>query len=557
MTIWGTEGIHTWNGVALNDLDGWPGAAVYKLDRITGLSSLGDAEDSRDVNTGRVGETARRSFRRGKTITYEGRIWARGRVAMRNAEAVLRAAFADQTREYTMTVDPPAFATGETSKQFNARALVVDIPDEETSPHSSRLGHERPFAISVRLSDPRYYDEDLSTLTMTLPGPDTDTATAGTATVEPKIEIDLPSVIPTSASPDGLLGIGVDSSGNIYVSDSIGDRVVKYDSSGRFVLTFGSHGTGNGQFDAPNGIACDSSGNVFVADAGNRRVQKFNSSGVYQSQFGTSGTGNGQFLGPTSLAIDSSDNIFVGDSVVCRVQKFNSSGTYQMQFGSNGSGNGQFFGVGSIAFDSSGNIYVADSDNFQRVQKFNSSGVYQSKISAGPIGGDYIAGLAIDGSGNIYLCWCHLNRVDKYNSSLAFQSSFTPSGATNLFAMARNGTELVLTTYSAGIVGYSIAGAFQRRIGDNSVRVENLTTGAVLRLVVTSVDVGDTLTVNFATSTVKDQDGNDRSARVDVAASTWLAAGAVGLAPGANSLRVSSAFAATKDVRVKWTNGYW
>ena len=69
-----------------------------------------------------------------------------------------------------------------------------------------------------------------------------------------------------------LEGIAVDSSGNVYVSDSFNYRVQKFDSNGNFITKWGSGGKSNGQFE-PRGIAVDSSGNVYVSDSFNYRVQ--------------------------------------------------------------------------------------------------------------------------------------------------------------------------------------------------------------------------------------------------------------------------------------------
>src|SRR5512135_3221981 len=46
-------------------------------------------------------------------------------------------------------------------------------------------------------------------------------------------------------NPDG---VGVDQQGNLYVMDSDNNRVQKFDSGGRFILTWGSQGTADGQF---------------------------------------------------------------------------------------------------------------------------------------------------------------------------------------------------------------------------------------------------------------------------------------------------------------------
>lgn len=174
--------------------------------------------------------------------------------------------------------------------------------------------------------------------------------------------------------PQPVGGIAIDSSGYVFVSqkeDSGGVySIKKYNSSAVYQSSFGSTGTGNGEFNNPRAIAIDSSDNIWVADTGNNRIQKFNSSGTYQSKFGSTGSGTGQFYGPTGIDIDSSGNIWVADQWNGRVQKFNSSGTYVSSVGSAGQGNGQFYGVCGIATTSGGDLIVADSLN-NRIQRFD------------------------------------------------------------------------------------------------------------------------------------------------------------------------------------------
>jgi hypothetical protein len=51
------------------------------------------------------------------------------------------------------------------------------------------------------------------------------------------------------------------------VVDGTNQRVQKFDSDGNFINKWGSLGSGNSEFNQPFGIDIDSSGNLFVADS--------------------------------------------------------------------------------------------------------------------------------------------------------------------------------------------------------------------------------------------------------------------------------------------------
>ena len=72
------------------------------------------------------------------------------------------------------------------------------------------------------------------------------------------------------------------------------------------IVYYGSTGSGNGQFSSPRSIAFSPDGARFgVADLGNNRIQIFGLSGntvTHQVSYGSSGSGNGQFSGPVGIA---------------------------------------------------------------------------------------------------------------------------------------------------------------------------------------------------------------------------------------------------------------
>src|SRR5262249_14870653 len=71
-----------------------------------------------------------------------------------------------------------------------------------------------------------------------------------------------------------------------------------------WVTSFGSSGSGSGQFNGPFGVAV-SGGLVYVGDSSNNRVDQFDPANFAASftSFGSLGSGSGQFNNPTGVAV--------------------------------------------------------------------------------------------------------------------------------------------------------------------------------------------------------------------------------------------------------------
>ena len=96
-------------------------------------------------------------------------------------------------------------------------------------------------------------------------------------------------------------------SGDVFVADGhVNARVVKFDSGGRYITTWGTKGSGPGQLDAPHSIAIDARGRVLVGDRGNNRIAIFDQNGRYLAEWKQFGRPTGLFVGP-------GDTLYVAD----------------------------------------------------------------------------------------------------------------------------------------------------------------------------------------------------------------------------------------------------
>jgi sugar lactone lactonase YvrE len=213
----------------------------------------------------------------------------------------------------------------------------------------------------------------------------------------------------TQASLSSVLSLAVDQAGNLYIADPYDQVIRKVDVNTHTITTVAgdytqcSSGTspcGDGgaatsaNLSYPFGVALDSAGNIYIADTLDNRVRSVNTSGTinefaFTGAFNFSGDGGlatqATMAWPLAVAVDSTDNVFVGGGynmplrlgvgieVVREVYSSNGyvntvagEDTNFLTFGFSGDGGpatSALLNNLGIAVDSIGNLYIADAGN--------------------------------------------------------------------------------------------------------------------------------------------------------------------------------------------------
>lgn len=258
----------------------------------------------------------------------------------------------------------------------------------------------------------------------------------------------------TSAQLNGPSAVAVDGPGNLYVADTTNNLIRKVTAVTGFINTIGGNGaayySGDGgpaieaQLVYPAGVAVDVSGNLYIADLSNVVRKVVAATGVITTLAGTGAAGysgdggpavDARLNGPAGMAVDSSGNLFIADSGNNVVRKVTAAtGIVSTVAGNGGAGYSGDGGPASsaalhaphgVAVDSSGNLFIADTGNAAIRKIAAATGIVTTVAGDGAAGysGDGGAavkatlslpsGIAVDGSGNLYIADTQNNAIRK------------------------------------------------------------------------------------------------------------------------------------------------
>lgn len=231
-----------------------------------------------------------------------------------------------------------------------------------------------------------------------------------------------------SAPLDSPAGVAVDAAGSVAIADTGNRRIRQVSADGRIrtILNAGSAGPG------PGAVCADAAGAVYVVDTPNHRVLRLTPGGVMEAAAGTGAPGDAgdggpahlaQLAQPAACATNAAGALFIADTLNHRIRRAGPDGTIATVAGDGVPGFAGDEGPAAaarlnaprgVAADSDGNIFIADSGN-HRIRQVTPDGVIHTIAGRGEpgYGGDggpaaaaqlnRPAGLALDGSGHLYL----------------------------------------------------------------------------------------------------------------------------------------------------------
>ena len=302
-------------------------------------------------------------------------------------------------------------------------------------------------------------------------------------------------------SPDGL---ALSTENNLFIAGTNDNKIWKVTASSGLITTIAGTGVGSFSGDGgqatsstlsgPRSVCLDTTGNIYIADTLNRRIRKVTvNTGVITTVAGggyTSGGGVATaalFFGPLSVAVDTAGNIFFSEKIVNKIYKVTvSTGMLTTIAGADTyspdvviATKYSIYGLDGITLDTSGNIFFAGGASNSFVYKITAStglvsivaGTGSFYSSAGYNNDNILAtkaqlnspvSVAVDASGNIFITDAANYRIRKVSASTGIITTVAGTGVAGNSPSQGDGGSATLASFTdaSGIVVDSVGNIY-------------------------------------------------------------------------------------------------
>src|SRR3989441_697705 len=276
----------------------------------------------------------------------------------------------------------------------------------------------------------------------------------------------------TSAQLRYPSSVAIDAAGNLFIADTINNRIRQVAAGTGIITTVAGTGTpgfgGDGgpavsaQLTYPSSVAIDAGGNLFIVDTTNSRIRKVTANtGIITTVAGTGVPGfsgddgpatSAQLNYPTSVAVDAAGNLLIADAnndLIRRVAV--DTGIISTVAGSGVAGFSGDDGQATdaelnfpyyVAVDAASNLFIVDTTN-SRIRKVTANtGIITTVAGTGAPGfsGDdgpatsaqlwTPTGIAVDAAGNLFIADADSHRIRRVAADTGIISTIVGTGVT-------------------------------------------------------------------------------------------------------------------------------